>query len=296
VLLPKDALRATLLPGADWRRTDRSDASATLLWDVVADGWSEAAREAAGVRADLLPAVRPSAEVAGATVLGGAEVPVVVGGADTPLALLAAGGGAALQVNLGTGAQVLRTRWTPAPDGEPVVHCYADTGDGWYAMAALQNGASAWDWAAGVLGLTPAALLDLAATAPPGAGGAAFRPFLTGERGGVAGPDDRASWTGLSAATTRADLARAAVEGVLSAVAAAVGLLGEAPREPVLLTGGGGRVPLVRQLLADLLDRPVSYLPLRSASAVGAAVLAGRGVGRPVQPEWAPAPPVLPRA
>ncbi len=296
VLLPKDALRATLLPGADPRVTDRSDASATLLWDVLADGWSGAARAAADVPAGLLPAVRPSAEVAGTAVLGGAEVPVVVGGADTPLALLAAGGGAALQVNLGTGAQVLRTGWTPAPDGEPVVHCYADTGDGWYAMAALQNGASAWDWAAGVLGLTPAALLDLAATAPPGAGGAAFRPFLTGERGGVAGPDDRASWTGLSAATTRADLARAAVEGVLSAVAAAVDLLGEAPREPVLLTGGGGRVPLVRQLLADLLDRPVSYLPLRSASAVGAAVLAGRGVGRPVQPEWAPAPPVLPRA
>jgi xylulokinase len=294
VLLPKDALRATLLPGTDPRVTDRSDASATLLWDVLADGWSEAARAAAGVPAGLLPAVRPSAEVAGTAVLGAAEVPVVVGGADTPLAVLAAGTGGALQVNLGTGAQVLRPAWTPAPAEAPVVHCYADTGDGWYAMAALQNGGSAWTWAAGVLGLTPADLFDLAATAQPGAGGAVFRPFLTGERGGVAGPDDRAAWTGLSAATTRADLARAAVEGVLSAVATAVGLLGGAPREPVVLTGGGGRVPLVRQLLADLLDRPVTYLALRSASAVGAAVLAGLGVGRPVQPDRAPSPPVLP--
>jgi xylulokinase len=176
------------------------------------------------------------------------------------------------------------------------VHGYADTGGGWYAMAALQNGASAWTWTAGVLGVTPADLLDLATTAEPGAGGAVFRPFLTGERGGVAGPDDRASWTGLSAATTRADLARAAVEGVLSAVAAAVGLLGGAPRDPVVLTGGGGRSPLVRQLLADLLERPVTYLPLRSASAVGAALLAGEGVGRPVQPERSPSTPVQPRA
>jgi xylulokinase len=174
------------------------------------------------------------------------------------------------------------------------VHCYADTGDGWYAMAALQNGASAWAWAAGVLGTAPADLLALAATAPPGAGGAVFRPFLTGERGGVAGPGDRASWTGLSAATTRADLARAAVEGVVSAVAAAAGLLGTPPPEPVVLTGGGGRAPLVRQLLADALDRPVTHLPLRSASAVGAAVLAGRGVGRPVEPERTPSPPVAP--
>jgi xylulokinase len=295
VLLPKDALRATLLPGADPRVTDRSDASATLLWDVVADDWSQAACAAAGVPASLLPAVRPSAEVIGAAVLGGVEVPVVVGGADTPLALLAAGADGGLQVNLGTGAQVLLPGWTPAPADDPPVHGYADAGEGWYAMAALQNGASAWTWVAGVLGIGPAEFFDLAATAPPGAGGAVFRPFLTGERGGVADPGDRASWTGLSAATDRADLARAAVEGVVSAVAAAVGLLGGAPGGPVLLTGGGGRAPLVRQLLADALDRPVVHLPLRSASAVGAAVLAGRGVGLPVEPERSPSPPVLPR-
>ena len=295
VLLPKDALRAGLLPGTDPRVTDRSDASGTLLWDVVADGWSGAARAAAGVPADLLPAVRPSSAVAGTAVLGGAEVPVVVGGADTPLALLAAGTAVGLQVNLGTGAQVLRPGWTPVPADDPPVHGYADAADGWYAMAALQNGGSAWSWAAGVLGVAPADLFDLAAAAPPGAGGTVFRPFLTGERGGVAGPGDRASWTGLSAATSRADLARAAVEGVLTAVAGAAALLGEVPAGPVVLTGGGGRSPLVRQVLADLLGRPVTHLPLRSASAVGAAVLAGRGVDLPVEPERAPGPPVAPR-
>ncbi|NEM05114.1 FGGY family carbohydrate kinase [Geodermatophilus normandii] len=296
VLLPKDAFRATLLPGADPRGTDRSDASATLLWDVVADGWSDAARAASGVPADLLPAVRPSAEVAGTAVLGGAEVPVVVGGGDTPLALLAAGTSGGLQVNLGTGAQVLQPGWVPAPADDPPVHGYADADRGWYAMAALQNGGSAWTWVAGVLGVGSAELLELAATSPPGAGGAVFRPFLTGERGGVAGPGDRAGWSGLGAGTTRADLARAAVEGVLAAVAAAAGLLGEVPGGPVVLTGGGGRSPLVRQVLADSLGRPVAYLPLRSASAVGAAVLAGRGVGLPVEPRRAPEPPVTPRA
>ncbi|GAB3312389.1 FGGY family carbohydrate kinase [Geodermatophilus aquaeductus] len=295
-LLPKDAFRATLLPGADPRVTDRSDASATLLWDVVADGWSGAARAAAGVPAELLPAVRPSAEVAGTAVVGGAEVPVVVGGGDTPLALLAAGTTGGLQVNLGTGAQVLRPGWTPAPADDPPVHGYADAADGWYAMAALQNGGSAWTWVAGVLGVPSGELLELAATSPPGAGGAVFRPFLTGERGGVAGPDDRGGWSGLGAGTTRADLARAAVEGVMSAVAAAAGLLGEAPGGPVVLTGGGGRSRLVRQVLADSLGRPVAYLPLRSASAVGAAVLAGRGVGLAVEPRRVSGPPVPPRA
>jgi xylulokinase len=284
LLLPKDALRASLLPGAA-PVTDRSDASATLLWDVVADDWSTAALDAAGVDPRLLPAVRPSAEVAGTARLPVGEVPVVVGGADTPLAMLAAGAVAGAQVNLGTGAQLLRPRRDPGPAVHPVVHTYADTADGWYAMAALQNGGSAWEWACGVLGLSWAEFVAAAAAVPPGAGGVAFRPFLTGERGGVAGPDDRGGWTGLHAGTTRADLARAAVEGVVFAIRAAFELLDLRDRAPVLFTGGATRSGIVAQLLADVLERPVRPLGLRSASAVGAALLAGHGVGLDVDPE-----------
>ncbi|TFV63678.1 carbohydrate kinase [Geodermatophilus sp. DF01-2] len=283
VLLPKDALRARLVPDADPRVTDRSDASATLLWDVVADTWSPAATAAAGVDPAQLPTVRPSAEVVGTAALPLGDVPVVVGGADTPLALLAAGTTTGRQVNLGTGAQVLRPGWTPAPADDPPVHGYADVAGGWYAMAALQNGGLAWSWVCGVLGMTPAELFDAAAGTPPGAGGVVFRPFLTGERGGVAGPDDRGGWTGLSAGTTRAELARAAVEGVVFAVGAAAELLEGSG--PVVLTGGGGRPVVVQQLLADVLATPVRFLPIRSASAVGAALLAARGTGAEV-PAW----------
>ena len=285
VLLPKDALRATLLPGADWRRTDRSDASATLLWDVPGDRWSTAATTAAGIDPGLLPAVVPGSTVAGTADLLGTEVPVVVGGADTPLALLAAGTRTGVQVNLGTGAQLLRPGWTPVPVADPVVHTYADAGGGWYGMAALQNGGLAWSWVREVLGLSWEGLLEAAGAAAPGAGGVVFRPCLTGERGGVAGPDARASWSGLTAGTTRADLARAALEGVVFAVAAALDLL-DVPDdgEPVVLTGGGGRSPLVQHLLADVLRRPVVHLQVRSASATGAALLAAAGVGADLRP------------
>ena len=283
VLLPKDAVRASLLPGAQ-PVTDRSDASATLLWDVAADGWSAAAVGAAGVDPALLPAVRPSAEVTGTARLPVGEVPVVVGGADTPLATLATGAVAGAHVNLGTGAQLLRPRRDPGPAVDPVVHTYADTADGWYSMAALQNGGSAWEWACEVLGLSLPEFVDAAATVPPGAGGVLFRPFLTGERGGVAGPEDRGGWTGLHAGTTRADLARAAAEGVVFAVRAAFDLLDTPGGEPVLLTGGATRSGTLTQLLADVLGRPVRPLGLRSASAVGAALVAGRGVGLDVDP------------
>ena len=295
LLLPKDALRAALLPGTDPRVTDRSDASATLLWDVRTDAWSPAAVAATGLPPALLPVVRPAAEPAGflAGPLDG--VPLVVGGADTPLALLAAGT-PGLQVNLGTGAQVLRAGAAPDPADDPPVHRYGDVDGGWYAMAALQNGGSAWAWVCGVLGLGWAELFDAAASVPPGAGGVVFRPFLTGERGGVAGPDDRGGWSGLHAGTTRADLARAAVEGVATAVAAACDLLGEAGEEaPVVVTGGGARTAVVQQALADALHRPVRALRVRSASATGAAVLAGRGVGLDVEPRRDAGPVVEPR-
>ena len=283
VLLPKDALRAALVPGSPLV-TDRSDASATLLWDVPADGWSPAAVAAAGIRPDLLPAVRASAEVVGDLHRGGARIPVVVGAADTPLAMLAAGSTSGLQVNLGTGAQVLRPRVRPAPAADPLAHLYADVDDGWYAMAALQNGGSAWAWVSRVLGVAEGELFALAAAAPAGSGGVRFAPWLTGERGGVARPHDRAAFTGLSAGTTRADLARAAVEGVVEAVGAAAQLLGGPGQGEVVLTGGGGRSPLVRELLAEVLGRPVTWRPLRSASATGAALVAARGVGLELSP------------
>ncbi|UOY01334.1 FGGY family carbohydrate kinase [Blastococcus sp. PRF04-17] len=292
LLLPKDALRASLLPGTE-PLTDRSDASATLFWDVVADDWSAAALGAAGIAGGLLPRVAPSAEVAGTAWLPVGEVPVVVGGADTPLAMLAAGA-AGVQINLGTGAQLLRSRREPTPAVDPVLHAYADTADGWYAMAALQNGGSVWEWACGVLGLSLTDFVAAAATVPSGAGGVVFRPFLTGERGGVAGPDERGAWTGLSAGTTRADLARAAAEGVVFAVRAAFDLLDVTDREPVLLTGGAARSGILTQLLADALGLPVRPLGLRSASAVGAALLAGRGVGLDVDPERQEGPLVEP--
>ncbi|WP_324274113.1 FGGY family carbohydrate kinase [Blastococcus brunescens] len=176
VLLPKDALRATLLPGSDPAVTDRSDASATLLWDVVADHWSPAAVAAAGIDPALLPVVRPSEEVVGSARLPVGEVPVVVGAADAPLALLAAGAAGPAQVNLGTGAQLLRPGGRPRPSADPLVHAYADTTGGWYAMAALQNGGSAWEWARGVLGLSWAEFVTAAAAARPAPEGCSSGP------------------------------------------------------------------------------------------------------------------------
>jgi xylulokinase len=136
--------------------------------------------------------------------------------------------------------------------------------------------------------------LAVEVAAARGLGDCGRRDVAAGERGGVAGPDVRGGWTGLSADTTRADLARAALEGVACAVAAALELLGPGAAEPVVLTGGGAREPGVQQLLADALDRPVQHVQVRSASATGAAVLAARGVGEELVPDRSLGPVVTP--
>jgi xylulokinase len=295
VASPKDWLRHQLtgVPG-----TERSDASATLLWDVVADDWSREAIQLAGIAPAALPPVVPSEAVVGATagafleLTDGTPVPVVAGAADTAAALVALEASEAVPswreavvVNAGTGIQVVRPGAQPTPRVDPVTHLYADAAGGWYEMLAIQNGGFALAWAQRTLGATWEESVALAAGAAAGAAGAVFVPFLTGERGGVAPAGGTAGWSSLTTSTGRGELLRAAFEAYAFTIRRGVEMLGEHPG-PVLLSGGGGREPWLRQLVADVLERPVSYVAIRSASSIGAAVLAARGVGHrlPVTP------------
>jgi xylulokinase len=299
-LLPKDVVRVGLA-GAPC--TDRSDASATLLWDVIEDAWARDIAARTGVPDRLLPAVVASADVTGVTswlaetVAGGPDdVPVVAGGGDTPVAMLAAGS-QGLQINLGTGAQVLLAGVEAGGRADPDTHLYGDTGGHWYAMAAVQNAGLALDWVMTVLGLSWQDLVTVLATPAPRRS-VSFLPFLTGERGALAQPDSRAAWLGLDQATTRDDLARAALEALVFTVRRAVELLPDAPASTggsVCLTGGGGREPALQQLLADVLGREVQRVEVRSSSATGAAVLAARGTGAALAPDRRLGPVVTPR-
>ena len=282
---PKDWLRGRLTGEV---RSERSDASATLLWDVLADAWSPEAVALAGTRVDALPTVGTSDAVVGEArplTSSASASPVVAGAADTAAALLALEGAGAVAswadtvvVNAGTGIQVVRPGASALSRVDPATHLYADAADGWYEMLAVQNGGFALTWAQRALAVSWQESVALASAAAPGSRGAVFVPFLTGERGAVAPPGASAGWTGLTTSTGRAEMVRAAFEAYAFMVRRGVELVG-ADSGPVLLSGGGGRDPWVRQLVADVLGRPVSHVALRSASAVGAAVLAARGVG-----------------
>ena len=88
-------------------------------------------------------------------------------------------------------------------------------------MVATMNAAGILDLQAALLGVDHDGLSALALAAPAGANGVTLLPYYGGERTPNR-PDAVGTWTGLTPATTRADLARAAFEALLCSLADAV--------------------------------------------------------------------------
>jgi xylulokinase len=303
-LQPKDWLRLRLTGEV---LAEPSDASATLLYDLLSDGWDYTVVETLGLRPDLLaPLVAPGV-TAGTLTEKAAELlglrpglPVAAGAADTAAAQL--GGGllrpGIVQLSIGTGAQIVAPKSVPEPDPRERTHLYrAAAPDLWYSMAAIQNAGLALEWARRVLGVSWEEVYEEAFAVPPGAGGVAFLPYLSGERTPRFDPGARGAWTGLGLDHDRGHLLRAALEGVAFALREGLEALEEAgtPVPELRLAGGGASSEPWRLMLADVLGRPLRPLPdavASVASARGAALLAGvaSGVYRTVEDVPAPAP------
>ena len=287
LLSPKDWLRSRLVPGS--LVTDPSDASATLLWDAPAGDWNLPVARALGVE-QLLPPVLPSTSPAGTipdSVAGEwglpAGLPVAVGSGDVAAALrgMDARPGT-LSLILGSGSQALLTRVSPAATATPRFHSYRAADGSWFAMAASMNGGLALQRVRELLGLDWAQLYDSLAE-PLADGDPLFLPFFSGERLPRPIAGGQAGWSGLGPGTSRSRLAASAVEGVLFAVRMAVAELPD-NAGPVDLVGGGSRHPLVQQLVADVLGRPVERRTVEDATALGAAIIAWEAAGVTVEP------------
>jgi xylulokinase len=173
----------------------------------------------------------------------------------------------------------------PEADPSGRTHLYRAAIPGlWYSMAAIQNAGLALEWARKTLGASWDDVYEEAFAAPPGAGGVIFLPYLSGERTPRFDPAARGAWTGLSLDHTRGHLLRAALEGVAFALREGLEALEDAGIvvPELRLAGGGAAGEPWRQLLADVLGRPLRLLPdeiAPVASARGAAFLAGLASG-----------------
>lgn len=118
-----------------------------------------------------------------------------------------------------------------------------------------------------------------AATAPPGADGLLWAPYLMGERTPHLDAEARAVLAGLTAAHTRGHVIRAILEGVAFSLQDTFTIFREmnVPVNRIRLGGGGARSPLWRQIQADVYDREVEIVEAEEGAAFGAAILAGVG-------------------
>jgi xylulokinase len=118
-----------------------------------------------------------------------------------------------------------------------------------------------------------AELSRLALAARPGAGGLTLVPYFEGERTPNL-PDATASLTGMTlASTTRENLARAAVEGMLRGLAAGLDALRGlgVPIGRALLIGGGAQSEAVRRIAPEVFGVPVEAPAPGEYVALGAA-------------------------
>lgn len=288
VLQPKDWLRFRLTGEV---AAEPADASGTLLYDVVRDRWAEAVIQALGLRSDWFPPLVSSTNIAGylTTQTAGSlglpsGLPVIAGAADTAAAAVGTGllDEGSVQLTIGTGAQIMTLRAQPNLDPHGQTHLYRTAlPDQWYTLAAVQNAGLALEWVRNLLGLSWQEVYTTAFSVTPGCEELTFLPYLTGERTPHLDPNARGAWVGLALHHTRSHLMRSALEGVAFAIqqgVAAIRATGIAIYE-LRLAGGGTLEPAWRQLLADVLEVPLYSVTVPSASARGAAILAGIGIG-----------------
>ncbi len=277
--------------GAAWV-TDGSNASRTLLFDLQAREFSDALCALFGVPKAALPTLVPSQGVC-ATTRG---VPGLRDG--IPIAGIAGDQQSALfgqicyrpgeaKCTYGTGAFLLmQTGERPVPSTRgllttlgwqrPGETTYALEGSAFIAGAMVQ-------WLRDGLGIIrQASEIEGLARSVPDSGGVVAVPALSGLGAPHWRPEARGLLCGLTRGTTRAHIARAVLEGIalqncdlLGAMEADAGLRLSALR----VDGGAAQNDLLMQLQADLLGVEIVRPKMLETTALGAALLAGLGVG-----------------
>jgi xylulokinase len=287
VMLPHDWLTMKLRGAtAAEATTDRSDASGTGYWSAATGAYVPDRLVQAFGRELALPRVAAPNEIVGRTPWGAAVAP---GTGDNAGAALGLGlGPGDVVVSLGTSGTVFGVSDVPAADASGLVAGFADATGRYLPLVCTLNAARVLDTMRGLLGVDHAEFDALALAAEPGAGGLTLLPYLDGERTPNR-PDATGVLSGLTTGATRADLARAAVEGMLSAQADGLAALAAQGLEAnrVLLIGGAAASEAVRRAAPSVFGVDVEVPPTAEYVALGAAKQAAWALsGRDTPPQW----------
>lgn len=217
---------------------------------------------------------------------------VTAGAGDNAAAALGMGAGQGdIGVSIGTSGTVFAVTDVAVADASGVVAGFADAAGGFLPLVATLNAARVLDATASLLGVDHAEFGRLALAAAPGADGLVLQPWFEGERTPNL-PDASATLFGMTlASTTRENLARAAIEGVLCGLAEGLDRIrvhGVEVRR-ILLVGGAAQNEAVARIAAQVFDAPVVVPAPGEYVALGAAVQAAWGLTG-AMPRWSAEP------
>ncbi len=287
-----DSFLVNRLTGGEVHVTDYSNASRTLLMDIRRGAWDEELAGILGVPMTMLPRIVPNAEIYGHTkgvpgLPDGIPISGMAGDQQAALFGQACFSPGDAKCTYGTGAFVLQNT---GPDAVTSHHgllttvawrlggetTYALEGSAFIAGAAVQ-------WLRDGLGIIEkSADVEALAASVPDSGGVVFVPALVGLGAPHWRSDARGLVTGITRGTTKAHLARATLEGIAFSVYELLEAMEEdSGREVTILRvdGGAAANDLLMGFQADLLGTTISRPQRLETTAMGAAFLAGIGVG-----------------
>ncbi|WP_062291164.1 xylulokinase [Demequina phytophila] len=285
------AASSPLGPVLEELTTDRSDASGTGYWSAATGEYDRELLAAALGHDAVVPRVLGPGDRAGtvhADIAHRDDCVVGPGAGDNAAAGLGLGATVGdVVISLGTSGTVFAVTETSVPDPTGTVAGFASASGEFLPLVCTLNAARVLDSFARVLGVTHDELGELALAASPGADGATLVPYFEGERTPNL-PTATASLTGLTlASTTRENLARAAIEGMLCAQGVGLDAIlaqGVAAKR-LLLVGGAAQNPAVQAIAAQVFDVPVEIPEPGEYVAAGAAVQAAWALTG-ARPSW----------
>ncbi|MCG7302833.1 xylulose kinase [Winkia sp. ACRQY] len=277
--------------------TDRSDASGTgyvdcddasYRYDILAHALRISEAEA---RQIILPRIAGPAEVVGeasAEFGGGKVAPGCGDNAGAALGLNLAHGEAS--VSLGTSGVVAARSDHPVRDAVGGVTGFMDASGQWLPLACTLNGSLVQDYFCRILGTDYKELDALAQAGEPGCGGMVMIPYFVGERTPNL-PDATGRILNLRPeAMTRENFARLAFESLACHMRATLEAVraGGIEISSAMVVGGAAKSSVLLQILADIMQIPLSLPAPGEYVAKGAARQAALAAGVEVGPKWDP--------
>ena len=279
---------------------DPSNAGITQLINLSRMDWDSTIMELAGITKEKLPQIISSGKMIGKLTAKAAEelglskdVQVVSGGHDQYCVALGAGAVNTGDVLLATGTAwvTLRVSDKPMFDSQTHLAQSVHTVSGkWGSIGSLDNGGSSLKWFRDNFGkyivkdgeaeLESYQQIDsFVEKKRPGANGVTFYPFFNGTSIPNYDTLSKATIMGLDLSNDRYDVARAVMESVVFQTKRNLELFDPANKDftNLKMLGGATRSSVWRQMVVDIMGKPIKVPQVADIACVGAAILAGCG-------------------